>query len=439
MSKVSVDDWFHMKLRLQHLENILVIIFFLVLPLQRHHIFFKFGYEFGDFSAVSIYVSDLLAFALIILAFFKGNFIKKLAQNKLFLILAIFLVFEAFFLPHETYPAFFKNKMAELVLIFAYFGISDVSYATIFKSITISGLFQGLLAIIQFIKQKSLGLHFLGEQVLSSKLPGVAKIQSSIGTLIRPYGTFAHPNQLAAFLVVACATCLALIALEKGTYTRLFYMVSLILLILAETLTFSRAGWIGALIILAFFMFLPRETLEKSSYRRIVLLIFMAIIFSLIVAQPYLSSRLTLTDQATFNRLYYDRAGITAFLKYPILGSGLGQLMPTMSKVETYKYLWQIQPPHNYFIDVACETGFIGLAVMVYFFAKLLIELWRSLKIGENREKIFKITLFSIFVSILVLMQFDHYFYTLQQTQLLLWSILGIIYRTVYHETRAYS
>jgi hypothetical protein len=42
-------------------------------------------------------------------------------------------------------------------------------------------------------------------------------------------------------------------------------------------------------------------------------------------------------------------------------------------------------------------------------------------------EKTYPLMLFSGLISFLILMQFDHYFYTLQQTQLLLWLFLAII------------
>ena len=50
-----------------------------------------------------------------------------------------------------------------------------------------------------------------------------------------------------------------------------------------------------------------------------------------------------------------------------------------------------------------------------------------NLTLTVNEIYIYRVILLSVFAAILILMQFDHYFYTLQQTQLLLWAILGML------------
>jgi len=429
-----------MKLTSKHIETILVLLFFLVLPFEKRHIFFNLGFQFADFSAIAFYVSDAAALALLGFAFVQRGFIAKLAKNRIFLILLLFLAFEAIISPHGTFTTFSNVKWLEMSLIFGYFAISQVSYATILNSILVSGLFEAIIAIVQFLKQGSLGLDLLGETHLSSAVPGIAKLNTAVGTLVRPYGTFAHPNQLAAFLVVACATAATLIILEKRQFLRMFYMVALILLVFAETISFSRAGWLSTAIVLGLLVLVPHETIKKfGSLKRVALTIVTAVVFTLIIASPYIGPRITVTDASTMSRLYYDQAGLTTFAKNPILGAGLGQLLPAAARVEHFTQLWQLQPPHNYFIDVACETGVVGLGVIIYIFGRLLIDLYKRLKMGESEQQIFKAMLFACLIGILILMQFDHYFYTLQQTQLFLWAFLGIIYRAVYHETRAYS
>jgi O-antigen ligase len=87
-----------------------------------------------------------------------------------------------------------------------------------------------------------------------------------------------------------------------------------------------------------------------------------------------------------------------------------------------------IEPPHNYFIIVSDETGIIGLVIfsaLLIYILNLYVQNFRKIKTVENPTEI--IILFWLFVSIIVIMQFDHYFYDIPLMSLLLWSILGII------------
>ena len=431
---------FHMKLNLKKNEKILVFLFFLILPLEKRHIFFSMGYQYGDFSAISLYISDILAILLISIGFYQG-LSRGMAKNKLFLTLIAFIAIELIISPHGTFATFSALKWLELVLIFAYFAYTKVSYATILNSIAVSGVFQSLIGIAQFIHQKSLGLAILGEAAISPDISGIAKIDTSFGKFVRAYGTFAHPNQLAAFLVVACATTFVLLLQDQNKYRKLLYIAGMFIIILGEILTFSRAGWAAIIIVLILIPALSYKFVaNKKQYLRALFVVLVSLLAGILIVWPFLGTRITVTDASTTDRIYYDQAGLKQFKLQPILGAGLGQLMPAMGEIENFTQAWMIQPPHNYFIDVACETGLIGLAVIFYIFGNLLHRLWekfRTSETGDREQQIFKIFLGATVVAIIFLMQFDHYFYTLQQTQLLLWAILGIMCGIVYRETNS--
>jgi sterol desaturase/sphingolipid hydroxylase (fatty acid hydroxylase superfamily) len=93
---------------------------------------------------------------------------------------------------------------------------------------------------------------------------------------------------------------------------------------------------------------------------------------------------------------------------------------------------WQIQPIHNYFLLTAAELGIAGAILLLGFF------LWHLAKIGKSLiwqkiddENVHRLILAVILFTFLVLMLFDHYFYTIHQAQLLLWLILGLIMREI--------
>src|SRR5262249_4023318 len=158
-------------------------------------------------------------------------------------------------------------------------------------------------------------------------------------------------------------------ALESRTKFKMFYVATLFIIFLAEILTFSRAGWIATIVILALIFIFSHETiLRLKSKFFLILLAFIAILMTI----PYLGSRITVSDNSTESRIYYDLAGLRTYHEKPVFGFGLGNLMPAVAKVEKVSQPWQIQPPHNYFIDVACETGLIGVAIIIYVLSRLI-------------------------------------------------------------------
>jgi len=72
--------------------------------------------------------------------------------------------------------------------------------------IALSGFLQSLIAIYQFIVQRSVFTSPIlakvtGESIIGPQIPGVAKITVDGEKIIRAYGTFPHPNILGGFLI----------------------------------------------------------------------------------------------------------------------------------------------------------------------------------------------------------------------------------------------
>jgi O-antigen ligase len=83
-----------------------------------------------------------------------------------------------------------------------------------------------------------------------------------------------------------------------------------------------------------------------------------------------------------------------------------------------YQEALYIQPVHNIYFLVLSETGSVGLVVLLY----CLWITYRRLKKNTNFE------LLALFILILFLGFFDHYFFTLQQGQLLIVIIFGLFW-----------
>ena len=140
------------------------------------------------------------------------------------------------------------------LLVWIFLGIISGWYLRlrrIFIGLAILGFFQSLVGFFQFVFHKSLGLYFLGESFLSPLNGELARVFIGGGRLLRAYGTFPHPNILAAFLVLSLLSTYFL-------YRKKFFILFLFLIFinwLGLVLTFSRAGWIiGLMVSIIFFI-----------------------------------------------------------------------------------------------------------------------------------------------------------------------------------------
>lgn len=294
---------------------------------------------------------------------------------------------------------------------------------------------EAIIALWQFRTQKSVGLLKLGEPLISKYLTGTANIVSGGTRFIRAYGTFPHPNILSAFMVTGVLVILYFLVNAKTAAQKA--LLSLILLIntLGLTVSFSRAGYLALICGLAiFFGYLifhrhsnnnePRQDIKGA-------MVIMAgcIILALVMFRPFLLTRATISDGASLQRIFYAKIGLKMIASQPIFGLGIGESLLHMQQFSpVFLRYWEIQPIHNYFLLAAAELGILGMLILLWVFLQHLWSLIKKLKLKTNPQlTTYNLLLTTILCVFLVLMQFDHYFYTLQQTQMLLWIILGII------------
>lgn len=148
--------------------------------------------------------------------------------------------------------------------------------------------------------------------------------------------------------------------------------------------------------------YIPRKS-------RIITVAIITVIFFLTLSRGNLSNGWQLRQQL-------NNIAIQQFSNRPFFGTGLGTspLYQTLNhEFRIMNYALRFQPPHNIYVLVLSETGIIGL-------------LGFCLLIYKTIKRPFSLIHNSLFI-ILVLGFFDHYWLTLQQGQLLLALVIGII------------
>jgi len=295
-----------------------------------------------------------------------------------------------------------------------------------FKIFIAAGAIESLIALGQFLFQKSLGLYLLGESHLGADMLGLARVDFLGHSLLRAYGTFPHPNVLGGFLLftIAATFCHFLVRTiyELPLRKRNLVLILTIIQLTGLGLTFSRSAMLGFLIVVTLSYASCRDVKfcvsTRKNKRMFGLSLVFLTFFSLFLIRSPIQRILNGSDPTTRLRVEYAAAAYHRFLASPILGRGWGTgpiELPAFSNFSFYP--WEMQPVHNIYLLVLSDLGAIGLIVFLYFVYRALLCRGRFTCPSDRREtrpytgNIWK----NLFIAYLFIGLFDHYLFTLPQ------------------------
>ena len=358
-----------------------------------------------------------------------------------------------------------------------------------FLAVIAIGVIQSIIGIIQFTIQQSIGLFWLKESIISPIIPGVAKVILNGHTYIRAYGLFPHPNILGGFLALSIITTLLYLKLfhveqfnknissknncstpacpvgrwnnwikwvrnvPRGTFLMRF---TILIQCTALILTFSKSAIFGLSLGL-FYVFhqthnnnVPRGTLftkfktfismfHVEHFARKLALIASIFILLFILIKPEINS---LFIKSLQERELYLNVSYATFISHPLVGIGTAQFVPNMTIIYTLPS-WQYQPVHNVFLLILNEFGIFFMFGFIYFIYKMFharphryAKRFGQVEHFNTKEDInvprgtfirLKTHTRAILLSFIFIMLFDHYFWDIQQGQILLWLLLGLL------------
>ena len=414
-----------------YVTDLLILILFLSW-LKRHLYLFPFR-----FSPFNYHLSTITLFLYLFL-----NIL--LSGNPLLGFYGFTKILELFFLGYYVSQNLKTKK--EVAIIAAIFFITVIG--------------ESLLAIAQYIHQGSLNglLYFLGERKFTAVTPGIANASINGELILRPYGTFPHPNVLAGFLLCSLIIIYAWFEEKKDIKKQLLKATALLLGSLALFLTLSRVAimlWIFLVIIalceklikgnrLQFKKNLNHQSrhshllschsreggnpipVNKNNFSSINVWIssLLSIIFfiSILLLTPVLPrlKGTSFTEEAFSQRADLFKNTLIMIKDHPLFGVGLNNFIPSLSLIQKpLSSTLYLQPVHNIFLLITAEIGIIGLVFFLWFLFKTYNHLIYFR--GNIRN-----TLLILLSVILILGLFDHYWLTLQQGQLLFAIILGL-------------
>lgn len=402
---------------LAKLEKTLLFLTLLFLPTQLGRHFwpnFSFVYSLSvDYLSPTIYFWDFLILGLLFVFIIQRKPVKGLALN-LFL---LFFLSQVLSLLPQLFDGHSLNLGAGLVraeqyLIAGLFGVYLASVnikrakATFIRAISISVLAESLIAVLQFIKGETLGLWILGERSFSLSTPGIAKFDFYGTQFLRPYATFPHPNVLAAFLILSCLI-LSLKELSIDSWLkRIISFVSGLVVLMTVSRTAIISGLLSAWVLLG----------KKG---RVLLLVLILVFLPILYTR--FSAVFNFDNLSLIRREQLSQASLKLWSTSKLLGVGLNNFIPFSSQQVVVGPSRFLQPVHNIFLLALSETGFIGLMGLIGLISYPMVRLFKLYPKPLSLKSILIIWLVIIFLGM-----FDHYFLTLPQGYRMLFLVWGL-------------
>ncbi len=383
---------------------LLVAIFILFLPLENLSKFFLlasgliflfslFNYRYGLF--IFLFIRPLIDFATELKLFSVGS----VTINLLFVYGALMLLFSLIVFLYD-YHDLREKRITTLWLLFIAWSTVSLLYSfDVFGSIKelsryLSIFFSFALGVMLIKKSKDL-TQLIKVIIFSSIIPAafaVSQLYFRNGLMEdginRAFGTFAHPNMLAYYLLLPITLSVFLfLTIKKDRIEAYGYLIISLFLSVILVFTYTRGAYVALLLIFLIVGLLKFRKFLAFAGLGLLLLYLIAIPFqerfnTIFQSNPYGSISWRLN-------LYYD--SFSYIKQSPIIGQGVGLAETVISNNRDFR-LGATQP-HNDYIRLALDGGIIGVILYLILIIALFFELIRLYK-KENRTRLKMLNVF---------------------------------------------
>jgi O-antigen ligase len=228
-----------------------------------------------------------------------------------------------------------------------------------------------------------LGVYGIAQRVigfdLASRSGGALRLDSTVGVGIRVSGPYPVPEVLALALLMCFAATLYFIQVQGRRWIS-FAVFAIGLELAGIFLTYFRAAWLGALIII-----IASFGLRPGRYARAAMAVattglVVVVVLSQVGQSSAISSRLNNTENI-YTRLATWKQGIEIFRSHPLAGVGVGRYQVAAAETPSTAVdaVENQLGAHSSYILILAEEGIIGFAalVAVTLCAWLLIRAYR--------------------------------------------------------------
>lgn len=383
------------------------------------------------------YSSDLLVLALfaMLLFAFRLSIWKILRSHYAPWMIAFILICLASIIasPLYSYPIIYTRllQLVTPVLLFIAVSHKGAEWSLhILGCFLVGGLFQAGLGLYQYFAQAPLGLSSLGElknlqfagQIPSPNgarwlLDYVFGSQLEISTLYRASGTFNHANPLGLFLLLALFSAFALYSEPKAK--RIPLAVTMVLLIAALIVTYSRSALFGALLGTSIFVW------KAKPPRSLLWVMAIPFVLCLILFGEQIALRggiipTSLSKASDQVRLAQNSVALSMIRQHPMLGVGYQQFTyaPEYNDFSAREAITMV---HNSPLLIAAESGLFALLCIGGFILSILRKGWRQAASPPA------VVALSTIVAFCWIANCDFYPYYFQQAKISLFLWIGLL------------
>jgi len=438
---------------LSKLEQYLFYFLLFAIPFQARKILWYQNWNFNEWQSVSIYATDLILLVLFVfwakstlrgrqIFNFKFSIFNKFSKLQFYkpdFWLIIFIIISAISIKNAISPqlaVYAWVKLLEFTLFYFYiknYAVAKFGFVNSLLVIIGGGLFQAVIAILQFFKQSSLGLRLLGESVLSPDLTGIASFYNMAGEkIVRAYGATPHPNILAAYLFLAIFAFYYLWIYKNISK---FYLFAYGLTLLAFFFTFARVAVflfffgffaMGFPILINFAKvskarFLTKEFLMGKILPIVLVTVLVTVAFTFFYQSEAISRvKISSGEEAVQMRIFYNKESLKSLNWF---GVGSGNFVNWLMTKDPNLPRGLYQPVHNIYLLIYSETGIFGITAFILF----LVFLIKDFIVRTKMNKLYHYSFLLIFLSFLFLGLFDHFLWTLQQGRFMFWLVVALL------------
>jgi O-antigen ligase len=229
---------------------------------------------------------------------------------------------------------------------------------------------------------------------------GLGSLTLYQGTVLRAYGTFGHPNQLAGYLILILPVTAVECLYQKNWRARLFPLGAFLVMTAALLLTFSRGAWLGLglVSVVLYCLLVPRPWLWRGLALGAVAMVLLYAGMRAVpgpadlIAQRAVSLQHPAQEDSVHFRQVCLQTAAKMFKEHPLVGFGAGEYPRNIRRFfdERY-YAWDAinKHIHNLYMQILVETGALGLAGFLTWLGYWLVvpfRRFRTLPPGLSRS-----------------------------------------------------
>jgi O-antigen ligase len=370
----------------------LILIFCLALPLQI---------ALNPAPGIDLASARVFSLVLFLIWLIEGLVQKKVSlpvgSQPLFIL--SFLFFASFSLFFSSNIEWGFRKIAFLLSFFPIYLIASTTCITfarkinLIKNLVIGSVIVAVIGIIQFSLQYFVGIGtayswwgqniapiFLGKAFSQSVLENSSWLVNAGGMdFFRLISVFPDPHMFSFYLTMTFPFAFIFVLNTETRKKRLFWIISSLVILLADLLTFSRGGYLGMAVCL--FVLLGPIIFLISPVKKMAFFFFSVCFFSVLAFWPNpitqrLSSSFDFSEGSNNGRIETWRQAIEVVQKNP-LGVGIGNYPLTIKPSADYR-----EPiyAHSIYLDIAVEMGILCLIIWALLIISTLISFWNTRK-----------------------------------------------------------